>query len=93
MQIGGVHVREGDFIGLINGNLTIAGQTIEEVIRDMLQRMHIDRYEILTLYYGEDVTAQEAQETAKRIKAQYSHIEIEVVDGGQPYYAYILSAE
>ena len=93
VQIGGVHVREGDFIGLINGNLTIAGQTIEEVIRDMLQRMHIDRYEILTLYYGEDVTAQEAQETAKRIKAQYSHIEIEVVDGGQPYYAYILSAE
>ena len=93
VQIGGVHVREGDFIGLINGNLTIAGQNIEDVIRDMLQRMHIDRYEILTLYYGEDVTAQEAQETAKRIKAQYSHIEIEVVDGGQPYYAYILSAE
>jgi dihydroxyacetone kinase-like predicted kinase len=55
--------------------------------------MNIDRYEIVTLYYGEDVTAQEAQETAKRIKAQYSHIEIEVVDGGQPYYAYILSAE
>ncbi len=48
--------------------------------------MHIDRYEILTLYYGEDVTAQEAQETAKRIKGQYSPIEIEVVDGGQPYY-------
>src|SRR6266568_3031337 len=93
VQIGGVHVREGDFIGLINGNLTIAGQNIEDVIRDMLQRMHIDRYEILTLYYGEDVTAQEAQETAKRSKAQYSHIEIEVVDGGQPYYAYILSAE
>jgi uncharacterized protein len=93
VQIGGVHVREGDFIGLINGNLTIAGQNIEDVIRDTLQRMNIGRYEILTLYYGEDATAQEAQETAKRIKAQYSHIEIEVVDGGQPYYAYILSAE
>ncbi len=93
VQIGGVHVREGDFIGLINGNLTIAGQNIEDVIRDTLQRMNIGRYEILTLYFGEVVTVQEAQETAKRIKAQYSHIEIEVVDGGQPYYAYILSAE
>jgi dihydroxyacetone kinase-like predicted kinase len=93
VQIGGVHVREGDFIGLINGNLSIAGQNIEAVIRDTLQRMNIDRYEILTLYYGEDVTTQEAQETAKRIKAQYSHIEIEVVDGEQPFYAYILSAE
>lgn len=93
VQIGGVRVREGDFIGLINGNLTIAGQNIEDVIRDTLQRMHIERFEILTLYYGEDVTAEEAQETAKRIKGQNSHIEIEVVDGGQPYYAYILSAE
>lgn len=93
VQIGSVRVREGDFIGLINGNLTIAGQNIEDVIRDTLQRMHIERFEILTLYYGEDVTAQEAQETAKRIKGQNSHIEIEVVDGGQPYYAYILSAE
>jgi len=93
VQMSGVRVREGDFIGLINGNLTVAGQNMELVIRDTLQRMNIDRYEIVTLYYGEDVTVHEAQETAKRIKAQYSHIEIEVVDGGQPYYAYILSAE
>ena len=93
VYIGGVRVREGDFIGLINGNLAVAGQNIDDVICDTLQRMHIDRYEILTLYYGEDVTAQEAQETAKRIKGQYSPIEIEVVDGGQPYYAYILSVE
>src|SRR5437588_10405963 len=93
VQIGGVRVREGDFIGLINGNLAVAGQNMEHVIRDTLQRMKIDQYEIVTLYYGEDVAAQEAQETAKRIKAQYSHIEMDVVDGGQPYYAYILSAE
>jgi DAK2 domain fusion protein YloV len=93
VQIGGVRVREGDYIGLINGNLTVAGQDMETVIRDTLQRMHIDRYEIITLYYGEDITAQQAQETAKLIKAQYSHIEIEVVNGGQSYYAYILSAE
>ncbi len=93
VQIEGVHVREGDYIGLINGNLTIAGQDIQTVISDTLQRMHIACYEILTLYYGEDVTTQQAQETAKSIKAQYSHIEIEVVDGGQPYYAYILSVE
>ncbi len=93
VQMSGVRVREGDFIGLINGNLAVAGQNMELVIRDTLHRMNIDRYEIVTLYYGEDVTAHEAQETAKRIKAQYSHIEIEVVDGGQPYYAYILSAE
>jgi DAK2 domain fusion protein YloV len=93
VQIGSVRVREGDYIGLINGNLTIAGPGKERVIHDTLERMNIAQYEILTLYYGEDVTRQEANETAKRIKAQYSHLEIEVVNGGQPYYAYILSVE
>ncbi|MBV9229836.1 MAG: DAK2 domain-containing protein, partial [Chloroflexi bacterium] len=93
VHVEGVRVREGDYIGLINGNLTVAGQNMQDVIRDTLQRMDIDRYEIVTLYYGEGITPQQAQETARRIKAQYSHIEIEVVDGGQPYYAYILSAE
>ena len=91
--IGGVRVREGDFIGLINGNLTVAGQNMESVIQDTLQRMGMDRYEIVTLYYGEDVTLQQAEETAKRIKRWHSHLEIEVIDGGQPYYAYIFSAE
>jgi DAK2 domain fusion protein YloV len=93
VQVNGVRVREGDFIGLINGHLSVAGQNMEHVIHDTLQRMKIDHYEIVTLYYGEDVTARQAEETAKSIKAQYSHIEIEVVDGCQPYYAYILSAE
>lgn len=93
VQIGGVRVREGDFIGLINGNLTIAGQNMENVIFDTLQRMNIDNYEIVTLYYGEDVTEEEAQAIVRRIKERYSHLEIEVVNGGQPYYAYILSAE
>jgi uncharacterized protein len=93
VQIGNVHVREGDYIGLINGNLSVAGQVMQRVIDDTLQRIDIDRYEIVTLYYGEDVTLQEAQETAKRIKGRHSHLEIDVVNGGQPYYAYILSVE
>lgn len=92
-QIDGVRVREGDYIGLVNGNLAIAGQDMEHVIHESLQGMHIERYEIVTLYFGEDVTQQQAEETARHIKEKYSHLEIEVVDGGQPLYAYILSAE
>ena len=93
VQIGNLRVREGDFIGLVNGDLVIAGQDMAHVIRETLQRMNIDRYEIVTLYYGEQVTQQEAEETTRRIKEKYSHPEIEVVDGGQPHYPYIISAE
>jgi uncharacterized protein len=93
VNIGGVRVREGDLIGLVNGNLVIAGQDMDNVIREALQRMNIDRYEIVTLYFGEDVNEQQAEDTAKSIKEKYSHLEIEVVDGGQPHYAFIISAE
>jgi DAK2 domain fusion protein YloV len=93
VNIGGVRVREGDLIGLVNGNLVIAGQDMDYVIRETLQRMNIERYEIVTLYFGEGVTKQQAEDTARSIKEKYSHLEIEVVDGGQPHYAYIISAE
>lgn len=93
VHIGSVHVREGDFIGVVNGDLAVAGQDITRVLQDTLQRMSIGDYELLTLYYGENVTHEEARQTAKSIKERHSHLEIEVVDGGQPYYAYIISAE
>ena len=93
VQLDGMRVREGDYIGLVNGDLVIAGQDIEYVIHETLQRMNIERYEIVTLYYGENITRQQAEETARSIKQKYSQLEIEVVDGGQPHYAYILSAE
>jgi DAK2 domain fusion protein YloV len=93
VQIGAVNVREGDFIGVINGNLAVAGQQMPQVIHDTLQRMQIENYEIVTLYYGSEIGTEEAQQTAKQIKQWYSQLELEVVNGGQPYYAYIISAE
>ena len=93
VQIGSVRVREGDYIGLVDGNLAIAGQDMQRVIQEVLQRMRIDRYEIVTLYFGEDVTQREAEETARHIKERYSQLEIEVMNGGQPHYAYVISAE
>jgi DAK2 domain fusion protein YloV len=93
VQLGGLHVREGDYIGVINGNLAVASQSLGDAMRDTLRRLNIDAYEILTIYYGQDITDEQAQETARRLKEQHSQLEIEVVDGGQPYYAYILSAE
>jgi DAK2 domain fusion protein YloV len=93
VQIGGVHVREGDIIGLLNGRLVVAGADMLTIIRDTLQRMKAEQYEIFTLYYGEEITREQADETARHIKSWYPDQEIEVLSGGQPYYAYILSAE
>ncbi|MDQ2885041.1 MAG: DAK2 domain-containing protein [Chloroflexota bacterium] len=93
VELGDLQVREGDFIGVVNGNLVVASQNIKQVMHDTLQRMDIDSHEIVTLYSGEDVTEEEAQQMVRRVKEQHSHLEIELVNGGQPYYAYIISAE
>jgi hypothetical protein len=55
--------------------------------------MNAEVFEIITLYYGETITADEAQQLADQIADRYPEQEIEVIDGGQPHYHYILSAE
>ena len=93
VQIDGVNVTEGDTIGLVNGHLVTAGSDVNAVVRDTLSRMQIEQYEIVTVYYGADVMLAQANEMAQRIKEQFPAQELEVVEGGQPFYAYIISAE
>ena len=93
VQLDGINVTEGDVIGLINGRLVTAGTELETVVRDTLARMQVERYEIVTVYYGADVPRAEAEAMAQHIKEQFPQQELEIVEGGQPFYAYIISAE
>jgi dihydroxyacetone kinase-like predicted kinase len=93
VQLDGVPVAEGDVIGLVNGRLVSAGPEMDAVVRETLVGMQAEQREILTIYYGADVTAAQAEELKQRITSLYSKLEVEVVEGGQPFYAYIISAE
>ncbi|MFI5273514.1 MAG: DAK2 domain-containing protein [Ktedonobacterales bacterium] len=93
VQLDGIHVTEGDVIGLINGHLVTAGDDLGVIVCDTLTRMQAGQYEILTVYYGGNVTASDAEAMAARIKAQFPAQEVEIQEGGQPFYAYIISAE
>ena len=93
VQIDGMEVEEGEVIGLVNGKLKAKGTSPNQVALDALQIMDVQDLEIVTLYYGESVTADEAQQLADEIADRYPEQEVEVVDGGQPHYHYILSAE
>ncbi len=92
-QINGVSVVKGQYIGLLDGELTASGSTLEEVIHKMLHQMKVDEQEIITIYYGRDVADVEAEKLADEIRASYPDQEVELVDGGQPYYQYIISVE
>jgi len=92
-QVNGISVQEGEVIGLVNGKLTVKGSSATQVVLEALAAVDAASYEIITVYYGESVTADEAEELAARIQEVFSEQEIEIVDGGQPHYHYILSAE
>lgn len=93
VNINGVAVREGQVIGLHNGELCVSGDSLEEVVLKTLEAMHAAERELITLYYGQDVSAEAAGRMAEAIREQYAGQEVEVVEGGQPHYPYILSAE
>lgn len=93
VQIDGINVHKGEVIGLVNGKLMVKGDSPAQVIHKTLEQIDAKDYEIITLYYGESITADRAQQLADEIENQYPEQEVEVVDGGQPHYHYILSVE
>lgn len=89
----GIEVHAGDIIGLLNDRLTAKGSDSPAVVTELLRQMHADELEIITLYYGEPVTAAEAEALKEHLRGLYPNQEIEIIAGGQPFYHYIISAE
>jgi len=93
VQVNGMSVREGQIIGLVDGDLKMADDTASHVVLELLGQVDVDEYEILTIYYGEDIHEEEAQSLAQDISGCYPNLEVEVLSGGQPHYFYIISVE
>jgi DAK2 domain fusion protein YloV len=93
VQVNGLRIREGQFIGLLNGELLEAGNELPPVTQAMLQRLDMSGYEIMTVYWGAGVTLEEAERLASWIQEHYADKEVELVEGKQPYYQYIISVE
>jgi DAK2 domain fusion protein YloV len=93
VEFNGVKVVEGQIIGLLNDVLTAAGTSIEEVAWTLLEQMKVPDLEIVTLYYGNGLLSAVADTLGTAIRGRYNHLEVEVVEGGQPHYDYIISAE
>jgi DAK2 domain fusion protein YloV len=89
----GVHVRAGQYIGLINDTLTVAGDDAASVMRELLHKANADRYERVTLYFGSDATEANARHLADALAQDYGKQEFEIVNGGQALYPYIISIE
>jgi DAK2 domain fusion protein YloV len=91
--INGFDIAEGQIIGLHDGDVAAAGATASEVVQELLKQMSTEECEIITLYFGQDVTEKDATALADKLQDTWPDHEVEVVAGGQPHYHYILSAE
>lgn len=91
--IDGVSVEEGQSIALLDGKLVAVGTTPNEALLNMLDHATIDDGSLVTLYCGGGNPDMNGQEAATAIQLRYSGIEVEVLDGGQPHYQYLVSVE
>jgi dihydroxyacetone kinase-like predicted kinase len=93
VEIDDLIVRKGQYIGLINDILVTAGDEITDVARKLLHKADADRYERVTLYYGDLATERDARELAAALAEEYDALDFEIVFGGQPLYPYMIAIE
>ncbi len=93
VEIDGVTVREGQVIGLLDGKLTVSANTVERAVLELLEKAEAGEREIVAMFYGENMTHPEANRIADLIREKYPNLEIEIQEGGQPHYQFLISIE
>lgn len=91
--IEGIEIKENDFMGIVEGKIVSAGETLEKTLKKMADALIDDEIEMLTIIAGEDAEEACTEALASHVEAQYEGVETEIHDGKQPIYHYILSAE
>ena len=93
VELHGIAVKEGSLIGLMERVLVSTSEDIDDVLGALLHQAGLAEGDLVTLYYGEEITAGEAAAAATTLGASFEGVEIEVVEGGQPHYPFIVSIE
>ncbi len=93
VEIDGVKVETGQVIALLDGKLVASAGSVDEGCLAFLEKANAKEHELVTLFYGENITHAEANRVADVIRKKYSNLEVEVQEGGQPHYQFIISVE
>ena len=89
----GLHIKEGDIIGLYNGAIHTVGNSIHDVTRDLMKEIVTEDDELITVYYGKDTAEEDAQALTDELAELYEDCDVEMQMGGQPLYYYLVSVE
>lgn len=86
-------IHQGDFMGIGDKGILAVGTDLQSVAFNMVQKMMSDEFELISIYYGDVITEEQAQRLADQVQAEYNGCDVELQYGGQPIYSYIISAE
>lgn len=91
-NVNGFEIKEGDVIGIVDGNIKAAGETELEVVNEVINAIWDDE-DLITIYYGDGADEKEAEKIKYSFQEKSEDAEIEIYKGGQPLYPYIISME
>ena len=86
-------IHEGDIMGIGDAGILAVGQSVEETTKEMLADLVDEDTELISLYYGQDVLAEDAERFSAEIEELYPDVDVDAHSGGQPIYYYVLSAD
>ena len=86
-------IHEGDIMGICDHGMLAVGKEVAAVAKETVEQMVDDETELISIYYGEGFTEEEAEALAGELEEQYDYCDIEVNCGGQPIYYCIISVE
>lgn len=92
-EYNGIQIKQGDIIGLHNGQIEYSGSSIHDVVMEMMKNIITDEDELITVYYGADVSESDAEAISSDIEKSYDFCDVECHNGGQPLYYYLISVE
>lgn len=92
-QIDDKEIRQGDYMGIGDQGILSVGTDMDQVIYEMVEAMVDEETELISVYYGEEVTEEAADKLRKAIAEKYDSCDVELQYGGQPVYYYVISAE
>lgn len=93
VELNGINVTEGQVIALHNGKLVTAAANLEDAVMGLLEKSGTDERERITLFYGANISKQDVNHIVDAIRTAYPSHEIELHEGGQPHYQFIISIE
>lgn len=91
--IDGLEIHENDYLGMVDGKILVSDANLEAALKATFEQMITEDSEIVTIFVGEDGEVLLAEELADYLEEKYEDIEVEIHEGNQPVYPYLMSVE